>query len=342
MRVVSCAEFLCAELRRFKLNDIEFYLPQFCNLLLTRQQYPQAIEEYAHTTAHARTHHPTGMSSLLCACAVCRVSRVVCVSCGCEQVAHRTVPQLAAPGPAHLLHHPGGRRGLHPRNPQTFTPPRTKTHGTRPRTQLRFVCRVPCRVVCVVSCRVVCVVCVVCAVRVMTDAFVTRADEATISFWLDEITLVKTLTRLSSMLNSVPLEQKSTPTTRHDQRHDQRHDTTRHDTTRARGEYWLVIERLFLFLFFHFEDTALRAMLGQLNGGLSVGLYLPITRADDVRLFLSILCFHFDTAPFHRPATRVRVSCCVCRVSHVVCRVLCVACRVCRVSSPGCSPTVAC
>ena len=158
LRVVSCAEFLCAELQRFKLNDIEFYLPQFCNLLLTRQQYPQAIEEYTHT------HHRTRSLSLSLSpsrlCVRVRV-RWCCraVSCGCEQVAHRAVPQLAAPGPAHLLHHPGGRRGLHPRNPQTSTPPRTKTHGTRPRPQLRFVCRVvSCRVCCVVSCRVVCCV----------------------------------------------------------------------------------------------------------------------------------------------------------------------------------------
>jgi hypothetical protein len=233
-RVVSCAEFLCAELQRFKLNDIEFYLPQFCNLLLTRQQYPQAIEEYAHTPPHTHTTaraHTTHTHPHVSVC-VCGVSCVSCrvVSCGCEQVAHRAVPQLAAPGPAHLLHHPGGRRGLHPRNPQASTPPRTKTHGTRPRPQLRFACRVVSRVSCV-SCRVLCVcvcVCCVLCVRRLTPCHA-RADEATISFWLDEITLVKTLTRLSSMLNSVPLEQKSSHThhrTRHT--HTPPHTRTRH------------------------------------------------------------------------------------------------------------------
>lgn len=150
-------EFLCAELRRFKLNDIEFYLPQFCNLLLTRQQYPQAIEEWL--------------------IGLCRNSL---------HLALRTYFII--------------RAAVEDSIPETLK-------------RSRLLER-----------------------KLMELVLGPNSDEATISFWLDEITLVKTLTRLSSMLNSVPLEQK---------------------------------------------NTALRAMLGQLNGGLSVGLYLPITRADD-------------------------------------------------------------
>jgi len=43
------ADFLCNEMKRFKLNDIEFYLPQICNLLLTRSNHPQPVEEYSTT-----------------------------------------------------------------------------------------------------------------------------------------------------------------------------------------------------------------------------------------------------------------------------------------------------
>jgi len=37
-----------------------------------------------------------------------------------------------------------------------------------------------------------------------------HADMTTISFWMDEILLIKKLTLLSSRLKDVPLEQKST------------------------------------------------------------------------------------------------------------------------------------
>lgn len=40
-------ELLCDELKRFSLRDIEFYLPQFCNLLLSRPHHDRVIEECA-------------------------------------------------------------------------------------------------------------------------------------------------------------------------------------------------------------------------------------------------------------------------------------------------------
>jgi hypothetical protein len=93
--------------------------------------------------------------------------------------------------------------------------------------------------------------------------FFACVDEATISFWLDEITLVKTLTRLSSMLNAVPLEQKST-----------RAHNAMMRTRTVRPASGLILDTA--------ADTALHGMLEQLNGGLSVGLYIPIARADEV------------------------------------------------------------
>jgi hypothetical protein len=77
-------------------------------------------------------------------------------------------------------------------------------------------------------------------------------------------------------------------------------------------------------------------MLGQLNGGLSVGLYIPITRADDVRRFLafSLSLFLFQLHFIVRPLERTCLTLCVVYVARV--------CRVCRVVSPWCSPTVAC
>lgn len=35
------------------------------------------------------------------------------------------------------------------------------------------------------------------------------SDDSTMAYWLDQITMIKSLTRLSTMLNSVPLAQKS-------------------------------------------------------------------------------------------------------------------------------------
>lgn len=78
------------------------------------------------------------------------------------------------------------------------------------------------------------------------------------SFWLDEITIIRSLTRLSTMLNTVPLDQKST----------------------------LLIRQYFAILTIVMTlkpiDVALHEMLEKLSDSLSVGLYLPINRADEV------------------------------------------------------------
>ena len=175
LRVVSCAEFLCAELQRFKLNDIEFYLPQFCNLLLTRQRYPQAIEEYAHTPPHTLTHtHTHTTHSRLCVRVRC-VVRVV----SCRAAVSRWLIGLC-------------RNSLHLAL-RTYFIVRAAVEDSIPETLKRArllerklmelvlgpnsgSCVVSCRVACVVSCRVVsCAVRVVCRVVccAVADAMVT-------------------------------------------------------------------------------------------------------------------------------------------------------------------------